>query len=91
MGSRSTSDDCNTVHSTAGKFVDGIFSLVHDKGGSTVMYACKDKFDFPDRSWDNINGASDVTGTDNGRDKIDVYESASGTTLDVATHRAATG
>ncbi len=70
-------DDGGTVHSTAGNYVDGVFSLVHDHGGSTAMYVGKEKFDFLDRSWDGTYGASDVTGADNGRDKIDVYERAS--------------
>jgi Type I phosphodiesterase / nucleotide pyrophosphatase len=73
-------DDGSTIHDSADEYVASIFDVVHDNGGSTGMYVGKAKFDFLDRSWNATNGAPDVTGADNGRDKIDVYEVADGST-----------
>jgi hypothetical protein len=68
-------DNGSTIHASAGGYVASIFDVVHDNGGSTAMYATgKSKFDFLDRSWNATNGAPDVTGADNGRDKIDAYQ-----------------
>ena len=50
-----------------------VFDVVHDHGGSTLAYAGKSKFDMIDRNWNGINGAPDVVGDDDGRDKIDTY------------------
>lgn len=71
-------DNGLTVHDAAGRYVPGIFDVAHDGGMSTGLYAGKPKFDFLDRSWDGANGALDVTGVDDGRDKIDHYEVNSG-------------
>ncbi|HEY9377410.1 MAG TPA: alkaline phosphatase family protein [Jiangellaceae bacterium] len=68
-------DNGSTIHASAGGYVASIFDVVHDNGGSTALYATgKTKFDFMDRSWDGTNGAPDVTGPDDGRDKIDSYQ-----------------
>jgi hypothetical protein len=69
-------DAGSTVHARAGSYVAGVFDVVHDAGGTTALYAGKDKFDFLDRSWNATNGARDTTGADDGRDKIDVYRRA---------------
>lgn len=72
-------DNGGTVHQAAGSYVVSVFDLVHDAGGSTVLLTgAKPKFNFLDRSWDAVNGAPDVTGVDNGRDKIDVYFGGAG-------------
>ena len=62
-----------TVHDRAGEYVESLFSLVHDYGGSAVFYAAKDKLNVIARSWDSVNGAPDVTGVDDGTNKIDEY------------------
>lgn len=62
-----------TVHDRAGEYVQSLFSLVHDNGGSAVFYAAKDKLNVIARSWDAVNGAPDVTGVDDGTNKIDEY------------------
>jgi|GEM_PF-3021684 len=66
-------DDGGTVHETAGVYVPSVFDVVHDNGGTTILYARKEKFDFLERSYSS-GGAADVTGTDDGTDKLDVYE-----------------
>ena len=71
-------DNGGTVHEAAGSYCAGIFDVVHDAGGTTALYAGKQKFDFLDRSWDDQRGASDTTGADDGRDKIDTYLRADG-------------
>ncbi|MBA3252465.1 MAG: alkaline phosphatase family protein [Geodermatophilaceae bacterium] len=66
-------DNGSTVHLSAGEYCAGVFDLVHDTGGDTALYTGKAKFDFLDRSWNATNGAVDVVGPDDGRDKIDTY------------------
>ena len=72
-------DNGGTVHQTHGSYVSSVFDVVHDNGGSTGLYASKTKFFFIDRSWNELNGADDVVGEDNGKDKIDVFEYLSNT------------
>lgn len=62
-----------TIHAEAGHYVASVFDVVHDHGGRTGMYVGKDKFRVIDRSYDATTGAPDVTGADDGRDKIDVH------------------
>ncbi|MDP3893571.1 alkaline phosphatase family protein, partial [Nocardioides sp.] len=61
-----------TVHRTAGEYVASVFDVVHDHGGSTSLYAGKDKFLLFERTW-NRQGAPDTTGADDGRAKIDRF------------------
>jgi predicted AlkP superfamily pyrophosphatase or phosphodiesterase len=66
-------DDGRTVHAAAGHYVSCVFSVVHDRGLSTALFAGKDKFNLLDRSWSERFGAADRVGADQGRDKIDTY------------------
>lgn len=74
-------DDGLTVHDAAGTYVASMFDVAHDHGLTTLLYAGKAKFDFLDRSWDAVNGAVDVTGADDGRDKIDHYQTDDGASI----------
>jgi hypothetical protein len=66
-------DDGRTIAEIHGSYVAGVFDVAHDHGLSTGMYASKSKFAMFERSWNDVNGAPDTVGADNGRDKIDVY------------------
>jgi len=63
-----------TIHSNANKYITSILDIVHDNGGSTAIFASKDKFSIFERSWNEFNGNPDITGQDNGRNKIDKFE-----------------
>jgi len=66
-------DNGSTVHRAAGEYVASMFSVVHDRGGSTAFYSSKDKFNLLNRSWNSRYGAVDRVGRNNGRDKISRY------------------
>lgn len=72
------SDDGQTVHDVAGRYVASVFDVAHDRGKSTALFAGKEKFDFLARSWDEAHGAPDVIGADDGTAKIDHYQRADG-------------
>ena len=63
-----------TIHTNAGRYISSIFDVVHDAGLSTSLFAGKQKFVIFKRSWNEVNGAVDQTGSDDGRNKIDRYE-----------------
>ncbi len=67
------SDGGSTIADAHGSYVAGVFDAAHDNGLVTALFAGKDKFALFDRSWDAVNGAPDITGEDDGRDKIDRY------------------
>jgi hypothetical protein len=55
-------------------YVASAFDVAHDAGLSTSFFTSKNRMgDYIDRSYNATHGAPDVTGPDNGRDKIDVY------------------
>ncbi len=63
-------DTGTTVHKRAHHYVASVFDVVHDRGGSTALFAAKTKFALYDRTW-NTEGRDDTVGQDNGRRKID--------------------
>ncbi|MCW2841924.1 MAG: type phosphodiesterase/nucleotide pyrophosphatase [Aeromicrobium sp.] len=69
-------DTGGTLAATHGAYVPGLFDIAHDHDVSTALLAEKDKFAFLVRSWDRNHGAADMTGADDGRDKLDVAEIA---------------
>ena len=68
-----------TLASNKGSYLAGAFDVAHDNGFRTAEFASKSKFSLYETSWNITNGAPDVTGLDNGRDKIDVYVNLSDT------------
>jgi PKD repeat protein len=62
-----------TIHAAKGSYVQSIFDVVHDRGGRTAVFATKTKFALFDQSYDAVSGAVDLTGSDEGRDKIDAF------------------
>jgi hypothetical protein len=62
-----------TLESNAGYYIAGAFDVAHDNGLKTALYATKSKFVLFEQTWNESFGALDVTGEDNGRDKIDTY------------------
>ncbi len=69
-------DNGSTLDQVHGSAVPGMFDVAHDRGVRTALFAEKDKFRFLVRSWDAEHGAPDVTGEDDGRDKIDTADIA---------------
>ena len=74
-------DNGSTLERTAGRYVPGVFDVVHDHGLATALLTEKDKFDFLVRSWNAKHGAIDATGADDSRDKVDTAEVASSQAL----------
>jgi hypothetical protein len=67
------SDTGGTIADAHGAYVAGAFDIAHDSGLFTALFCGKEKFAIFDRSWNGVNGAPDITGEDDGRDKIDRY------------------
>lgn len=66
------SDPGNALADGHGSYIAGMFDVAHDHGLSTALFAQKAKFAYFTRSWDDTHGAEDVSGGDDGRDKIDI-------------------
>lgn len=76
----STPSPTHTLHNAGNPNVDyvaSVFDVVHDNGLTTGLYASKSKFVIFEQSYNATTGAADLTGNDNGTDKIDRYVNAS--------------
>ena len=62
-----------SIHDEAGQYVSSVFDVVHDNGGDTALIAGKFKFEMMKQNWNN-EGAADVTGADDGTQKIDFFD-----------------
>ncbi len=81
-----------TLHDDGNPNVDYIassFDVVHDHGLSTGFFASKSKFVLFEQSYDAAAGAPDVTGVDDGKDKLDVYVEDSAIQADFLAQMAA--
>jgi hypothetical protein len=67
-------DRGETLHKNKGAYIAGIFDVAHDRGFFTGLYAGKKKFAIYDESWDELSGAPDTTGPDDGKRKIDQWD-----------------
>ena len=58
----------------SGPYKASIFDVVHDHGLSTAIYLGKNRLAICARSWNATHGAPDLTGADNGRNKVDTSQ-----------------
>jgi hypothetical protein len=63
----------NGANGNSNPYIASIFDVVHDNGLSTGMWTGKTKFSLYDTTYNATNGAVDITGADNGKDKLDYY------------------
>ena len=74
-----TSDTIHVYGATSGNnsgpYKVSIFDMIHDRGFSTSLLVGKTRLAIIDRSYNATVGNPDVTGADNGRDKIDFLQS----------------
>ncbi len=62
-----------TLNEMHGEYVASMFDVASDRGVATAVVVAKSKFVLLDQSYDETNGAVDIVGTDDGRDKIDTF------------------
>lgn len=58
----------------SGPYKASVFDVIHDSGKSTALYLGKTRLSICTRSWDATNGATDITGADNGKNKVDTFQ-----------------
>jgi hypothetical protein len=72
--SNSDVDYSVTLHNAGNpnlRYIASVFDVVHDHGMSTCLYSGKTKFTLFSNSYNATNGAPDITGEDDGRNKVD--------------------
>lgn len=74
-----------TLATNKGAYIASVFDVVHDHGLRTGMWASKSKFSLFVTSYDAVNGQPDVSGADNGKNKVDL-SFISGNTAEMTTN-----
>ena len=64
----------NSPVKTTYEYVSSVFDVVHDHGMRTALYHQKRRMHLIEASYNEVNGAPDLIGADNGRNKIDMIE-----------------
>jgi predicted AlkP superfamily pyrophosphatase or phosphodiesterase len=59
-----------------GAYVTSMFDVAHDRGLATAIIATKNKFSLLSQSFDETEGALDQEGSDDGKDKVDLFATA---------------
>ena len=67
-----------TVAAMHGSYVPSMFDVAHDRGLATSVIATKAKFGVFEQSYGADTGAPDTTGSDEGRDKVDLTKICEG-------------
>ena len=65
----------DTIHKNKDSYVASMFDVAHDHGLRTALFRSKEKLIIFDQSYDSSDGASDTTGANDGRRKIDFERS----------------
>lgn len=63
----------DNYHTNKGSYITSMYDVAHDRGMTTGLFVAKNKLVIIDQSYNATHGAPDITGIDNGRDKIDQY------------------
>lgn len=74
-----------TLASNHGSYLASGFDVAHDNGLRTAIWSGKSKFSMFHQSYNATSGAPDLTGPDNGRDKIDYDKIAPGSPAAILT------
>lgn len=75
-GTATSGDTVHKLGTAAYVYRAGTFDMAHDRGFSTALFGGKTRLNLFVNSYNATNGAPDLTGPDNGRNKIDFSTAA---------------